>query len=378
MPQNSLVPVTPFTSYQQGVQGAQQTQSNQLAMQGQRQAQGINQQKMQMQQQEQQMKGVASLGKYLDTITDPAKKEQAFQAAIQKMPAMGMRTPPPGSSYESMKGKIEQAKIQVYGEGDAPTKRTMPAGANNRGQNLVVDRLYQGTRVIEESKPYIKKEIERTGAVDVADYETKSTRDKAKLAGQDAEISVRNNIEGIGEVKNLVASPDFQGGLSGDIYSMANSVVQQYHQATGSKSLIDANGVLDESKLKLSKQSLSRFRRAAINDDRTESATLELAFILAKDLNEDGKISDADVRQAEKILGKGGDKDALLSTLSDVQKRMIRKYNNKAKVKGWNQMKMEDITGKKGVDFDINADPASHNMEQKKAQLKALQQQLNQ
>jgi hypothetical protein len=94
------------------------------------QSMDINRQKQQMLQQEQATKNMASLAQYLDTIPEGEQREAAFQAAVPKFQSQGLPPAPQGATYESVKPKLEQAKLQVFG---APAEKWVqgvsPTGA---------------------------------------------------------------------------------------------------------------------------------------------------------------------------------------------------------------------------------------------------------
>lgn len=164
---------------------------------------------------------------------------------------------------------------------------------------------------------------------------TKSGKNKAILEDTDLRISVEQNITNIDDLKGLIARPEFVGGLTGDGLRVANSAIQQMRQLAGIASPIK-DGKFDESAAgkDLSPENLSKFRQAAITGDEQKSAVSELSFIIAKSLNPDGKISDADVRQAEVILGGGADVVSRKNALDKLSNRLIRNYNISRRIKG--------------------------------------------
>lgn len=99
----------------------------------------------------------------------------------------------------------------------------MPVGVNERGQNLVEDRLYQGKRVIETSVPYVKKEITREAQVDPADYAREGYNPDAKTIsdterrnmGREFEIS--RLMDGLLEDYN----DEYSGFMSTNLSEMA-------------------------------------------------------------------------------------------------------------------------------------------------------------
>jgi len=162
---------------------------------------------------------------------------------------------------------------------------------------------------------------------------TKSGANKIEQTMIDDEISTKQNIKNIQPIIDLISSDDYVGGVSGQLLQNINSAVAQYRQLTGQDSVLTEDGQLDESKVDLSEENMGRFRRAAATSERTGSAVLELAYLHAKSLDPGGRLSDADVRNAERILGDGADKATRIRLLRDLQERMVRNYNVANKVR---------------------------------------------
>lgn len=200
---------------------------------------------------------------------------------------------------------------------------------------------------------------------------TASQKGKLKVGGIEGETSLRQNV---GEINNLietVSSPDFIGGLTGASAQALNSASAQVTQLFGGENFTNEDGSINPRALEISKETDSRLRRAAAKGDLANSQTLQLAFVLAKSLNPDGKISDADVRQAEAILGKSADPKIRKNLLEDVQRRLISNYNIQEKVKAkalgqkYTPLTMKDITsGAKTVD-EIDTDTLADDLIQK-------------
>ena len=151
-----------------------------------------------------------------------------------------------------------------------------------------------------------------------------SGKNKLTLLGIEGEQGVRNNVREIGNLMDTVASKDFVGGLTGDAIQSLNSARQQVTQLFGGENYLTEDGKINPSAFAED----STMRAKAIKGEVAESQTLELAFIIAKSLNPDGKISDADVRQAGQILGDSADPKSRYALLSKVQKRIVDRYNS--------------------------------------------------
>jgi len=179
----------------------------------------------------------------------------------------------------------------------------------------------------------------------------------------ESEQAISNTILSMESIKELVKSPDFMGGVSGDINSLINSGLQQIKQITKTEDIFirnpDGKVTLDESKLgDLGVKNMGRFRRAAINDDRVDSAVLDLAYTLAQVRDPGGRLSDKDVEAAEKTIRSGADRVSILKLLEDTQKRAIQKFNSDTRIlnkrTGGNipQISIEEILGNKRVDTE--------------------------
>ena len=158
-----------------------------------------------------------------------------------------------------------------------------------------------------------------------------------------------NNIRDIDSLIETVSSPDFLGGNLGNAVQALNSARSQATQVFGGEDYLTDDGKVNPKAFKTD----SKFRKMAITGNLAESQTLELAFILAKSLNPDGKISDADVRQAGKILGDSADPKVRKKLLDNVKKRIIARYNSDQSViarrqkKPFTPLTIEGLTGEK-------------------------------
>ena len=79
----------------------------------------------------------------------------------------------------------------------------------------------------------------------------------------------------------------------------------------------------------LSTDKLSQMRRWAINNDKYGSAVTHLAYMLAKNNDPGGRVTDKDFDAAVNMLGSGGDKASLAATLEQVQQHATMIYNTK-------------------------------------------------
>lgn len=208
-----------------------------------------------------------------------------------------------------------------------PGKEGIQGGVEN-SQGQIVDPITR--KVIRGAIKAPARSQQETGPIGSL---TKSQHGKTLKEHADAEVITEQNVESMEDLKKIITSDDFVGGVSGDVLQFINSGMAQFRQLTGVDS-VTVNGEVDPSLFE-SKADLSAMRRAAINADVEESLVTELSFIIAKSLNPDGKISDADVRQAAVILGKGADKRARIEIINRLQKRIVR--NNNIRVRAGNR-----------------------------------------
>lgn len=192
------------------------------------------------------------------------------------------------------------------------------------------------------------KSLVATGTA--ADLRTKSQIGKEQVEAREAEIGLRQNVTDMNRLRDIVASEDFVGGTAGQVASLINSAAAQVRQVSGEDPVLRGKKLNKALFAKgTSKETFGRFRKAAITADRFESAVLELAFLKAKSLNPDGKISDADVRAAEKILGKGADKASRLVLIDDIIKRTVEHFNIAGRVRSKEHVDLtaDEILGRK-------------------------------
>ena len=285
------------------------------------------QQQEQRKQQQHNISIIAPFAKSILSLPEE-QREQAYQQSLPEIQRAGVdisKAPPKWDDNVGM--SIMQAgglKMDVI---DAPVERIMPAGTNEKGQNMVVKRLYENNKIIEESAPYVKKEITREADVDASDYGaggTKSNRFKLMDQRLTARKALYKQTKGIDDVINLVESPDFVGGFIGDSLSNINSLNQGIQNTLGLGSAM-VNGKISED-LSESKQ-FSALRRKAINGDRYSALMIEMAYIKAKMVDPASKITDKDFSFAKRMLASGSDREGILATLKDSRKRGSETYN---------------------------------------------------
>lgn len=339
---------SPIMRFAQGQQFKRQEEESKLKNQLAQEELKLTRDKQLADKQKRELGIIAPLLQRIKGTDDLAERESIYQAAKQVLPSLGIDV---GQTPDT---------FAEFDQSGAPDAILGAAGIQTEGSQInilvpgvdgvqpgVVDK--QGRIVHPTTRKPIPGAIKAPSQQETGEPGslTQSQIGKEQIDFEERRIGVRNSIQDIEKVRSLVLSDEFIGGLSGDIASSANSVIQQVKQITGGASVFDDNGRLDPDKLNLSKENMSRFRRAAINDDRVDSAIMELAFVFAKELNPDGRISDADVRSAERIISQGADKASINATLSDVQERIVRRLNNRAKEKGKQGLTMEEILGKK-------------------------------
>lgn len=249
----------------------------------------------------------------------------------------------------------QEQQVKAQGEGQVAAEKAEQTGETETWYDPQTDSFrevrttdQQGIdQAINKGMFKLPAELQTAGTGEL----TKSGMNKIKVDQMEAETAVKQNVANIQPIVDMIASDEFVGGTSGQVVQGVNSAVAQYRQLTGQDSVIGPGGEIDESEIEMSEETTNRFRRAAQTGDRIDSAILELAFLRAKSLNPDGKISDADVRAAEKILGTGADKSVRIQLLRDLQERMVRNYNIAQRVRAkalgqeFTPIKLEDIQG---------------------------------
>lgn len=197
-------------------------------------------------------------------------------------------------------------------------------------------------------------------------------------------------VDLISEMRDMVTRPEFVGGTAEDIIRAGNSLIQQAGNLFGlSGAVEDKNGVqvIGEEFINENSQEAKALREAAITGDELSALQLQAAYVMAKQLDPGGRISDADVRNAKQIFGTGGDPKSRVRVLNNLEDRVKRQAN--IYIEGqerlfndsrFRRFKYESGEGKQEVpDFSgMNADELSNfdysqlNEKGKKAYLEAL------
>lgn len=197
----------------------------------------------------------------------------------------------------------------------------------------------------------------------------------------------------ISEMKNLVTQPEFVGGNTGQIISAGNSFIQQVGNTLGLPGVKDESGIVMSSAIEEGSTAANSLREAAINGDRLAALQLDAAYVLAKQRDPQGRISDADVRNAKQIFGTGGDPKSRLRVLEDLAERTKRQTDifikgkkrlfdderfdrfmfgdNGDSGKGGESQEVPDFSGMNAQDLS-NFDYSQLNEKGKKAYLEAL------
>jgi len=141
-------------------------------------------------------------------------------------------------------------------------------------------------------------------------------------------VNYESTVLAVQGLSEFVNSEDYVGGVTGNFLGVINSAYQQYKQVTGAPEIITGDRINEEhlNLQNLSKENLGWLREAAVKNDTLSAAQLELAFILARSLNPDGRISDKDVDAARRILSGSADKISTLQQLGQIQKRQEQRF----------------------------------------------------
>lgn len=268
------------------------------------------------------------LGKAYDAETDETKKSEIIQELKSLSEKVSQGDPRIAGAFKSAWG---QGRFDVKDEGteksavpfilpDGVTE--VPAFQKDRGFTYR-DKNDELVPLPFGSTKAATKQLQGTLPT------TKSQKGKAKIAFTDATINLRQNMEAIDNLKSLVGNADTVLNTTGAVVKYVNSAFSQVKSLVkkSNPNYMDKDGRLNETEFNLSKENMTRFQKISLNASNIESQTLRLAFLTAKSLNPDGKISDADVRQSELILGDSGTKEERIDALSNLQDRMVSDYN---------------------------------------------------
>ena len=339
---------SPARSFIRGRQAGQDFDRNNLAMQSTQQRMGINAENQDVEKQQRQLKGIASLAKYLDSIPDGPQREEAFKQAVEKMPQMGMEPPPFGSTYASMKPQLEMVKMQMFGEQEKWTQGKSASGtpvqtSTVSGKQIpgfepdpieTFSPIYEGSDVVAQKSDTTNRVYKDPRAPDKvisgtpSDWNTGGAADRDLREGNTARETVyqlHGAVDSI--IKDLEGATHYVGGPSGNIVRMINSGSQQFDQLRNKPDDLMTDGKFNMDRLgKISKENASWLRKAAMDTGTIDSAILELAFTHAKYLNQSGKISDADIRAARDIIEEP-DRAIAVQKLTALKNRSTRNYN---------------------------------------------------
>jgi len=156
---------------------------------------------------------------------------------------------------------------------------------------------------------------------------------KAILGIAEERIVAENFDDSLGQIQDFVRSENYVGGITGTGLQLINSAAQQFAQMTGTETLFTGTELniehIDE---ELSDENVGFLRRAAISGDVREAAKARLAYILAKQLDPNGRISNADVENAENILSGSADRQSTLLTLQNLRDTSEREFNTRARI----------------------------------------------
>ena len=119
--------------------------------------------------------------------------------------------------------------------------------------------------------------------------------------------------------KELAMKPGVIRGTAGEIANMFTSVLSQVGQVTGKPFM--QKGIIDAEYLNPDEKKLSKSTKAAILNGQIDANTVSIAFMLALVNNPDGRISDADVREAENMIKSNqGSIPVFLKSLDEVSR----------------------------------------------------------
>ena len=145
------------------------------------------------------------------------------------------------------------------------------------------------------------------------------------------EIATKNVIGQLDDLDNYFRSPEFVGGAFGKGIVVLNDVIQGLGQLTnqpftkGGKfndDLLDPNA---------SEETIGFFRKAAIEADTRDAMVARLAYVIAKQLDPAGRISDRDREEAERMV-RSADPKAGLQKTANMRRTMNRELRTTKEV----------------------------------------------
>lgn len=141
------------------------------------------------------------------------------------------------------------------------------------------------------------------------------------------DISLRQGVGALENLKGIITSDNYVGGVTGDVIQNVVSGAAQVRQIFGDDSVTDEAGIKQADLSGLSNTGMDRLRKAAGESAELQSAITELAYIHAKSLDPGGRISDKDVDAAIRMIGKNADKAVSLKLFNAMQERIVRNAN---------------------------------------------------
>lgn len=339
MPINDLIAAggrqnrSPIQRFLEARSQAETEKRNRLASEAQQQSIDINRRNQQLNEQKQK----AALGQdYAKAITPiveqvnklpEAERQDAWQQAVPEIERTAQQF---GIPFDERAGTWNQQRadglISQFGKTQkAPTTRTVLEGAERVNQEW-------------DAKKGVWKEVGRgitsqqTGEPGSFDL-TKSGKSKIQVERADAQVRLEKKLRGYDFIEGLVKNPDFVGGITGKTIGLVNSAAAQFRQTTGDDPIIN-NGRIDLNQIDPDSTLFKRLRKAGVINDQLQAATVELAYIMAKDNDKGGRVTDKDYQAAESMLGSSADRASRLSVLDNRRDEDITSYNDQERIFG--------------------------------------------
>lgn len=162
---------------------------------------------------------------------------------------------------------------------------------------------------------------------------TGAREEKAILELAETRIVTENFDTGLSQLQDFIRSDNYVGGITGASLQLINSAAQQFAQLTGTEKLFNGTELnIENIDDRLSDENIGFLRRAGISGDVREAAKARLAYILAKQLDPNGRISNADVDNAEKILSGSADRQSTLLTIQNLRDTSRKEFNTRARI----------------------------------------------
>ena len=222
-------------------------------------------------------------------------------------------------SFGLRDGKMVQIPGAIIPDDRSPATGTItlvsPDGKNRRGfrvDNPEVDKLL--------AENWVKAPSQQETSEVAGGFGNQGASDKMLAEATEDSMTTINMLSGVDDVLDVISSPDYVGGVTGDMISLFNSGAAQYRQLTGITDITDKE---------FRDGAASRLRKAALQNGLEDSIVTHLEYVMAKLVDPGGRISNADVDNAVKFLGKTADVQIRKQILNKLKHRATKAHDRR-------------------------------------------------